>query len=345
MVWSFSTESLRTRADTPYLGLFAATMPPRRRNRERLAVLALLLAAALVGAPVVRAQDACPLFRGRELAGSAADVAAPPCPWLPSPGAPSVARAQLVNFTTTAALGAVTAGVRAWREQRPIWRAIAGGALGGAAVYAGKRIVGTGGRGTGFLGREVVAVGASMVRNASDGRGVLAAAILPVGPLRVHLGELPDNGVGAPRTRVRLDLAGTIALAFMATRPGARFDTRASLSAGVPVFRGVRMTDRYYGARTLANVVAVGAGVDPTAERATIAHEMVHVTQYDASATAWGEEAERVLLPRLPGGPLLRRVADAGVVVALFGAGNSLVSYGSRPWEREAYLMSEPGRQ
>ena len=75
------------------------------------------------------------------------------------------------------------------------------GALGGAIVYAGKRLSVGRFAGAGWIGREVAAVGTSIVRNASDGLPTVHRLVLPLGPLRVHFRPNGDQVVN-----VKLDL-------------------------------------------------------------------------------------------------------------------------------------------
>ena len=189
-------------------------------------------------------------------------------------------------------------------------------------------MLGTGEPAFGLLGREVAALGASVVANAGDGRAPFAAAILPVGPVRFYIGE--------QAVRVKLDLAGAIALADAASQPHARLELGISMAAGTPIFTNVSLDPPHYGVQ--------GAGVVGFARngesRRLRGHELVHVAQYDFTFIAWGEPIERAVVPTLPAGSLVHPYVDLGANLAFFWLGDWILPYNQRPWEREAYLLA-----
>jgi hypothetical protein len=237
-----------------------------------------------------------------------------------------------------AALGGVTAGVAQHLQGGSFWTGFVRGAGGGGVVYAGKSLAVADFAGAGFLGREISAVGSSMVANASDGRGAFDRVVLPVGPARLYV-DL--TGASTP-VRAKVDLPGIVALAVTAADSDARLDLASSLSMGTPVF--IVQGDEPWLGRARAGVVAIqDRGLPPDERKEAIRevrrHEQVHVLQYAFSATAWGEPLERRVLQHVPGGPTVNRYVDVGLHVALWGGLRLLYPSGYGPWEREALFL------
>lgn len=242
-----------------------------------------------------------------------------------------------------AAIGGLTAGVLRHARGESFWRGFLGGALGGGVSYGGKRISGERFRGAGFLGRETAAVGASIVQNAAESRGLLDQVILPVGPVRMYV----DRTAKTP-LRAKVDLAGLVSTAYAAAQPNSRLDIAASLSAGAPVFY---LRPRYDGPTIHAG--AHHAGVIRLRSESTSwsevsrrqlilaqAHEQVHVAQYDFSFIVWSEPVERRLLSLVPGGDRMHRYVDLGLNVGAWAGLNALIDYEDRPWEKEATFLT-----
>jgi hypothetical protein len=230
--------------------------------------------------------------------------------------------------------GATAAALRVVHGQPDeAWRAFWKGAAGGGLVFAGKRLAVEGFDGAGFLGREVASVGGSVIRNASAGRGAFDELVLPVGPVRLYVGD--------GRVNARLDLATVIAGgAFMAAYD-ARLDFRASLSSGSLVFRG----DAPMPGLTSAGATLLWRRIPGSEGPRLMAHERVHIIQYDQVFLSWGEELERWAIGRTvgpgPGTELLRHV-DLGASVFGIRTGLAMaLGYHARPWEREAYFLSQ----
>lgn len=304
---------------------------PLARSRPFSPVLAggvVILSLTLLPFQILMAQDPCVAPFGAQ-EGLGAQHSIPPCPTSPDsrPWPNSVAHA--VDLSVNTGLGALTAGIRAVFAHRPFWPAFKNGALGGAIHYAGKRIIGTQEPALRLLGRQVAALGASAIRNSGDGRAPFASAVFPLGPTRLYVGER--------RVRVKLDLAGSVALIYVATRPHAQLNTGASLTAGTPIFNNVSVSARGHQASQTAGVVGL---VGPGTPREPVAHELIHAAQYDFAFIAWAEPAERALVPSLPAGDFLSKNVDLGLSMVLWGAGHWLVPIDQQPWEREAILMT-----
>lgn len=238
---------------------------------------------------------------------------------------------QVIALGVNSLLAGATAGVRRHLDGGSFRDGFAGGALGGALTYAGKRVSGERFAGAGLVGREVAAVGASMVLNASDGRGLLETVTLPAGPLRLHLDR------SAPRPlQAKVDLPGVVATAYAATRASS-IDWGASLTSGAPVF--VVREQSLAGGRQVAGVILLRDDTPGVMEE-SLAHERVHVAQYDFASIAWSRPAERALLRGSHRGSRISRHVDLGVHLPVQGILSLAIPYGSRPWEWEAHVLS-----
>lgn len=241
-------------------------------------------------------------------------------------------QAEIETAGINAALGVVTTMLSHAFRHEPIWSGVAEGAAGGAVMYAGKRVTVEHFDGAGFLGREVGAVGASVVRNASDGRPALSRLILPLGLVRLYVEPRERSPVHA-----RLDLAGAIVTAYSVADPDLHFDPGATLSAGAPVFVH---DPRNVSASHIAGVVWLPDADFVDSPDAVFAHERVHALQYDEGFIAAAGPVERWLFPQVPHGEWLERYVDLGLNVPVWGMLNLLIDYRSRPWEREAYFLT-----
>jgi hypothetical protein len=266
---------------------------------------------------------------------AAAQCRAPSCPPGTSTGA--LVETAAINMV----LGGVTSGglriLRGGSLREGLASGIAG-AAGGALVYAGKRVAVQRWDGAGLVGREVAAVGSSVVWNASAGRGAVDRVVLPIGPVRLYVA--PTDGF---RVTPKLDLSSTVAIA-VATVNG-RIDWERSVSTGAPVFHRTEPYGReQVRAQHAAGVITYG---DPLGrsdlsegDLHPVAHEQVHVIQRDQSFLFWSEPAEEALLGSTRAGRALRRHLDVGFDVVASALVKQVIDYELRPWEREAYLLS-----
>jgi hypothetical protein len=298
----------------------------------------------------------------------------PACPAAPARApAPAGWRTQAGYAVGNAALGGLTAavasGVRA-HSWRAAGAAFASGALGGAGIYLGKRTAAQRFDGAGLAGRQLAAVGASVVRDAGAGRPPLSRLVLPLGPVRVYVGDAapasaPASSRGPRRVRVRLDAATVVGAIEAARQPGARFDLRGSLSAGALAFvsrspapaaatdlrqgsdRALRLGWALGGALWVLDQPPAGGaltGVDLAAAARTRAHEQVHLVQYDAGYTMWALDGERRLFASAGRtGRQVGRWLDLGLHIVALGAANGFIPYERRPWEREAHALAGSG--
>ena len=242
-------------------------------------------------------------------------------------------------------IGGLTAGI--WQELRggSFADGFARGSLGGVLGYAGKRI--TTGRfpAAGLLGRQVAAVGHSVVRNAAEGRGTFSRVALPLLflPARVQLGDWGNDA------RVRVTALPLWYFGYGLLNSRVSLDLGRSLWWGTPVF----ITDPGY---TLAwdgvphsALTTVGAVF---LDRTTLAwqtfdavgaHERVHVIQIDFSTLAWGDPGDDWLERAVPAlGSVSRYVAPSVFLTGLLVVQSLLlyeIDYYHRPWEIEAMAL------
>lgn len=243
-----------------------------------------------------------------------------------------------VTFLSLNALvGGLTAGVLQTLRDGSFQSGFARGALGGAVSYGGRRLAVEEFSGAGLLGRQVSAVGVSVVRNASEGVPALSRVSLPAGP--VILVILRGERV---HVRAEIDVNGAVWLSSALLDARLVLDTRATISAGAPVFR---TPDHRLGSDgdhpngiAVGGLVVLGRGSENLHGHDVLAHERVHVLQYDLVQEIWGDPLETWISRRL-GVPKVLRFIRPGVTYPLLRT--SIVSlfdleWKDRIWEIEA---------
>lgn len=220
------------------------------------------------------------------------------------------------------------------------------GAAGGAVVYAGKRLAVERWYGAGLAGRQVAAVGTSIIRNTADGRAPLERLMVPLWIGRLYVTTSPRLSV-----QPRLDLLGTVSTLYQAFDDRSEFDLGRSVSAGAPVFRvydaelewvafqrgGVvllRYSEAYQG---LEEQLPADTS-EPMDQSAS--HERVHVVQLDQAFLLLAAPVEDWLMDRTPATARLHRWVDVGVVTGVLYLPDLLIPYDRRPWEREADFLA-----
>src|SRR5437868_1015216 len=93
---------------------------------------------------------------------------------------------EFTTLSANAAIGGLTAGIFQKVRGGSFKDGFTRGAFGGAIIYTGKWVAAKRISGGGLVGREITAVGTSIVRNASDGVGSLDRLILPVAIGRIY---------------------------------------------------------------------------------------------------------------------------------------------------------------
>jgi hypothetical protein len=248
-----------------------------------------------------------------------------------------------------ATIGALTGGILQKLRGGSFKDGFARGALGGAVIYGAKRVVVQRFWGAGLLGREIDAVGVSVVRNASDGRPSLSRLFLPVGPLPFRAILDLSNGF---RVQPQLDLsaAGWMIYGLYETRLYP--DVGQSLSSGAAVFQADRrhIIDSGHDLAGFAASRSIFLS-DPRATPylgdwgAVLAHERVHVLQQDFVLSAWSQPLAEFALQRLPGGRVVSRYVAVDAMDWVVGAVGAIVA-GSLyqeerlPHELEAHFLA-----
>lgn len=253
---------------------------------------------------------------------------------------------QFTVLGVNAVVGGLTAGISQHWRGGSFSDGFTRGFVGGSVVYTGKRVAGENFFGAGALGRGVVGVGASIIRNASEERPSLDTLILPLGPLRLYVA--PEDWRSA---RVKLDANQTVVVLHAATRSELKLDLVSSLSAGAPVFTA----DRHLFGTAADTTRASGQVVEnviflsdlewrPERERAKIfAHERIHVLQRDQVFTTIADPLGQAVLDRFSFGTGLRKYVDVHVTDLIFNGVGVLFDYYDRPWEMEAYHLTDTG--
>jgi hypothetical protein len=240
---------------------------------------------------------------------------------------------------SNAVIGAATAVVTRAIGRKPIAAGAIRGAIAGAGVYAGKRLIGNGQPGYWWLGRELSAIASSEIGNAGLGLKPLERAILPVGPIRIHVDRLARRKI-VPR----LDVVSTVGAIVIGSREGVRIGWRETFSTGAIVFLTPETSDQIgnYAAGVLSVSELAPDGKFPPLEskRGVMSHEMTHAAQYDLSFNAWSEPLRGSMETRLPRIFRHLRFFDVNLMLPVNFMLNSFISYQDRPWEREAVTVS-----
>jgi len=237
-----------------------------------------------------------------------------------------------LNFASVNVLVAgLTGGISGYLRGGSFSDGFSRGALGGGVEYLGKRISAADFDGAGLLGRQVGAVGASMVRNASLDVGLLDSLIVPIGPVRARVAP---SALG--QAAFRLDLHEAVWLVYALTEQRLEFDWGRTVSSGVPVFltnSAIQVGDDGVNGLT-------GGGLIVLSRRSSsdlgnvMAHERVHVLQVDFLKTSIGYPVESWVGRRAGLGDL--SLLDH----LLFGLAHGLVLYPlGGAWDRARSLI------
>jgi hypothetical protein len=217
------------------------------------------------------------------------------------------------------------------------------GALGGLVLYAGKRVTIEEFSGAGFLGRQLGAVGNSIIRNAADGRGTLDRLVFPVGLARVYWQRAPQRSL-----QVKLDAVALGWTVYGVVERELEFNLGESLSAGAPVFQtnGKIISfgdDQHAGGVVKAGVIFL-SDVRPWGDvflQRAFAHERVHVLQMDNIFLNWIEPNDDWLLRQLPGGGVVHQWLDVNASTEILQLLSHLFDrHRDRPWELEAIYLT-----
>jgi hypothetical protein len=238
-----------------------------------------------------------------------------------------------------AAIGGLTAGIYRVIAKKPLPGGIVRGVIAGAAVFGGKRLIGEGRPGYWWAGRQLTSVASSEVLNAGYGRPVLAHTVLPVGPIRIHVDRLSKRKITP-----RLDLVSSVAAVVMATSNGSRLAWRETLATSAITFIARETSDQLgnatAGAIAFSELAPDGKFVDLESKRSILSHEMTHVAQYDFTFNAVSDPVRASIESKSPWLKRYSRYVDVNLILPVGMLANSLLSYESRPWEREAVSIA-----
>lgn len=244
-------------------------------------------------------------------------------------------RAQDIGIN--AAIGLVTA--TAWSVVRGhgLVDGVGRGIMGGAAVGVGRQVAASPFSGSGFAGREISAIGISLITSTGSEHVTLS---FPVGPVAIQL-------VNGRAFDWRVDATDAIAAVVQSASPGTRLDLGLSLSSGTFVFRdrrevlhtssGEAAASEFFESIIIARSAFHGSARVPN----VLLHENVHVLQDDYLTDAVANPIEDAWLNRTETGQRITRHIDLGLLsLSINGIANSLIRYSARPWEREAYALT-----
>jgi hypothetical protein len=217
------------------------------------------------------------------------------------------------------------------------------GALGGLLIYGGKRVTAEHFSGAGFLGREVGAIGASMVHNASMGIGTFERVVLPVGITRVYW----QRGAN-PGWQIKLDAVALGWTLYGIIEPELDFNAERTLSSGTPVFETngkiIAFDDNAHAGGTVQTSVLFLSDVKQWGDEflaRTYAHERVHVNQLDQVFLTLNEPYDDWLLQKAPFGRQINRWIDINLSTEFVHLlSRAFDNHGDRPWELEAIYLT-----
>jgi hypothetical protein len=250
---------------------------------------------------------------------------------------------ELASLGANALLGAVSGGIMQELRGGSFRRGFARGAAGGAVVYAGKRLAVERFDGAGLAGRQLAAVGGSMVRNAGEGLGVLERLYLPLGVARLE--------VHTPTRRLQLtpDLTALGWTLWAVTQRELSLDVSESFSSGTPVFKTDNLVlaeagDTTHSFAVTNSGIIYHAGIPalgPVVTRKMVEHERIHVLQEDQLFITVTDPLEELLMAQLP---YLGRWADRVDVNLATELMRRLARWFpkhlERPWEAESIFHS-----
>lgn len=250
---------------------------------------------------------------------------------------------QFTTLSANAVIGGLTAGLIQELRGGSFQDGFVRGALGGTAIYAGKRVAIERFSGAGLIGREVAAVGASIVRNASDGIGTFDRLILPVGVTRLYWQPKQK------KASLKLDIVAAGYVVYGVLEKELDFEVEQSLSAGAAVFSTNEKLISYgTGEQHAAGVSRAGivlrAHITPYGDEfldRAFAHERVHVLQDDQLFITLNDHADDWVLGRLGPAARISRFVDINLSTEVLRIlGGFIDNHADRPWEMEAIFLT-----
>jgi hypothetical protein len=247
------------------------------------------------------------------------------------------ARMRTQDVCINAAIGLVTATAWSLVRGHGLSDGVTRGLVGGAAMGVGRQVAASPFSGSGFAGREISAVGISLITSPGDNHITLS---FPVGPVELQLRE-------GNRFDWRVNATDAIAAVINSAHAGTRLDARLSLSSGTFVFRDPQESFRTSSGEAAASeffesiMLSQSAFHESSQFPRVLYHENVHVLQDDYLSDAVANPIETAWLSRTRIGKIITRHVDLGLLpLPINGVANSIIPYASRPWEREAYALT-----
>ena len=189
----------------------------------------------------------------------------------------------------------------------------------------------------------MIAVGSSVVRNASDGIGSFDRLILPAGFARVYW-DRKNRDVG-----VKLDVVAAGLVAYAVFEDDLVFDGRNTLSSGTPVFRTAGKVITYgTGDQHAAGVSRAGtvfrAQVLPWGSEfldRALSHELVHVLQDDQLFITLNDRLDDWAFSKIGAAGRVGRYVDVNITSNVLVILSRLIDHhADRPWEMEAIFLT-----
>ena len=200
--------------------------------------------------------------------------------------------------SANALVGGLTAAITAAIRGDDVSDAFLKGTVGGAVVFAGKRVAVERFDGAGLLGRQVASLGTGLVVDAGQGREWFSEVWLPLGPAWFQV----RSGAGR-EMRVNLQEVGV--LLWAATRSELHFDLGRSLSNGAPVWfardHHIEHGSSRPAAMAAGSVVFLGAPTERLELEVAQSHENIHVIQADYVLQTMSRPIERWAWDRAAG--------------------------------------------
>jgi hypothetical protein len=253
--------------------------------------------------------------------------------------APASAQRSFRVVVTSAAIGSLVGGVRARIMKRPVVRGFALGSLGGFLSGSGRQFVSATSRASWWSARAVNAAGNAVAELAVSDTFVVR---LSTGPIDFAVAPRARR-----RVRARLNAVSTFSAISSLARARSRIVWRESFMTGTLTVMGPSADQRATAQPGLIQLPVDGylrSADGARRQRLDVAHELVHVMQFDAIQQLIGTAVEHRVsrAARLPRG--LDRWLTVGVTgPAILGVTAWVLPYHRNPFEIEAWAASTGG--
>jgi hypothetical protein len=237
---------------------------------------------------------------------------------------------------STAAIGSLVGGVGAFLVKRPVVRGVVLGGIGGMVSGSGRQLVSGSSWATWWAGRAANAAGNAVTELAVSDSATVRFSTGPV--------DLAIALRARRRFRARLNLASTVSALGSLAHPRSRVVWLESLETGALTVIRPSADQRALAGPGLIQLPADGylrSADGVRRQQVDVAHELVHVMQFDAIQQLLGTAVERRVsqTARLPRG--LDRWLTLGVTgPALFAVTAWTLPYHRNPFEIEAWAAA-----